>query len=236
MKQTANFAIIVAAGKGVRMGANVRKQYLKLGQMPILARTVMAFDECSTILEIYLVIPKEDMDYCQKHILAPFAFKKKIHLVEGGHERQASVLNGLKKISRRDDLQEETIVLIHDGVRPFADQTLISDCIQSAMAHGSGIPAVKIIDTVKKVRDDSVIEKTVERDCLYAVQTPQTFKLSLILNAFEHAEKDGFTGTDDASILEHSGEKVFITKGSRLNIKITEPEDLIFAEYMIAQT
>ncbi|MBU8909993.1 MAG: 2-C-methyl-D-erythritol 4-phosphate cytidylyltransferase [Desulfobacterales bacterium] len=233
MDELRHFVIIVAAGKGLRMGHNTKKQYLHLAGMPVLARTVMVFDQCEHIHEIILVIPKDDGGYCKTHIIDPYGFKKKIHLVEGGEERQHSVLSGLKLIRDKMNRDKEAIVMIHDGVRPFVNQNIIKDCILTAIEYGACIPAVKITDTVKEVLPDLVIQKTLNRENLYKAQTPQTFKLGLLLRAFEYAVKTSFQGTDDASLVEHLGHKVAIIKGSKLNIKITTPEDLVLGEHLL---
>ncbi|WP_413907877.1 2-C-methyl-D-erythritol 4-phosphate cytidylyltransferase [Desulfobacula sp.] len=233
MHPSQNFVIVVAAGKGLRMGSEIKKQYLYLDKIPILSRTIMAFDSCDQVHEIVLVIPKQDHEYCKKHIIDPFGFAKKIHLVEGGNKRQDSVLNGLKRVNDRINIDKETIVLIHDGVRPFVNQNIIKACIQKTIEYGACIPGVKITETVKQVCPDSSIQKTLNRQFLYTAQTPQTFKLDLILRAFDYAIKTCFSGTDDASLVEHLGEKVVIIKGSSLNIKITTQEDLILGKHML---
>jgi 2-C-methyl-D-erythritol 4-phosphate cytidylyltransferase len=228
-----NFAIIVAAGMGLRMGAKTKKQYLYLEGIPILSRTIMAFDTCDKVHEIVLVIPKQDHEYCKNNIIDPFGFTKKIHLVDGGNQRQDSVLNGLKHVRNAKNSAKEIIVLIHDGVRPFVNQDLIEDSIQNAIEHGACIPGVKITDTIKQVMPDSSIQKTLNRQSLYAAQTPQTFKFDLIWRAFDHSQKTCFSGTDDASILEHFGHKVIIIKGSKLNVKITTKQDLVLGKYLL---
>lgn len=216
------------------MGSKTKKQYLCLDGIPILTRTIMVFDQCEQLHEIVLVVPQEEMAYCKKHIIGPFGFTKKIHLVEGGKERQDSVLNGLKKVRDRMNLEKETIVMIHDGVRPFVDQCTIEDCIHNAIEYGACIPAVKITDTVKQVFEDLSIQKTLNRENLYKAQTPQSFKMDLIWRAFEYAMTTSFSGTDDASLVEHAGQKVFAIKGSKLNIKITTPEDLALGKYLLS--
>jgi 2-C-methyl-D-erythritol 4-phosphate cytidylyltransferase len=258
MNPLQNFVVIVAAGKGLRMGSAVKKQYLCLKGMPVLSQTITAFDACDAIREIVLVIPDPDHDYIQHHILAPFNFSKKIHLVAGGKERQESVLNGLNRVKdqvnarvknrEKDQIEDpvkgqadtdnsnlfhNTIVLIHDGVRPFVDQGLIKASIDGARKFGACIPGLPITDTVKQAGLDGLAQKTMDRTCLYTVQTPQAFRLDLILRAFAHAHETGFVGTDDASLVEHMGQKVRIIKGDKLNIKITTPEDLDWGEFFL---
>ncbi|MCD4722789.1 MAG: 2-C-methyl-D-erythritol 4-phosphate cytidylyltransferase [Desulfobacula sp.] len=233
MDELRHFAIIVAAGKGLRMDQKMKKQYLHLDGIPILTRTIMAFDKCDPVHEIILVVPKQEKMYCKTHIIDPYGFKKKIHLVEGGKKRQDSVLKGLNYIRDKMSRDKEAIIMIHDGVRPFVNQNIIKDCIWNAVEYGACIPGVKITDTVKHVSSDYFIQKTLNRENLYNAQTPQTFKLDLILRAFEHAGKILFLGTDDASLVEHLGHKVVIINGSKLNIKITTPEDLVLGKYLL---
>ncbi len=215
------------------MGSKTKKQYLTLDEIPILTRTIMAFDSCDQIHEIILVIPKQDRKFCKNHVLKPFGFSKKIHVVDGGRERQDSVLNGLKRVSDKSTRNKEIIILIHDGVRPFINQQLIEACIENAIEHGACIPGIKISDTIKQTCPDSYIQKTINRQFLFAAQTPQTFKLNVIMQAFAHAAKTRFSGTDDASLVEHSGGRVVVIKGSKRNIKITTREDLILAEHFL---
>jgi 2-C-methyl-D-erythritol 4-phosphate cytidylyltransferase len=166
-------------------------------------------------------------------MIDPFGLTKKIHLVAGGQQRQDSVLNGLTLIRDRMNCEQDTIVMIHDGVRPFVDQFLIEACIQKAGKYGACIPAVKITDTVKQVSGDGFVHRTLDRETLYKAQTPQTFKMALIWGAFEHAGATSFSGTDDASLVEHYGRKVTTTRGSDLNIKLTTPDDLAFGKYLL---
>ena len=146
-------------------------------------------------------------------------------LVPGGAERQQSVFNGLKHV-------EADIVLVHDGARPFIQEELIHQLTEAASLHAGAIVAVPVKDTIKKVQDRSVVE-TVERSSLWAVQTPQAFRVSILYKAHQEAENDQFLGTDDASLLERMGEQVVIIEGDYDNIKITTQEDLYFAEAIL---
>jgi len=228
-----HIAIIVAGGKGQRMQSRQKKQYLELSKIPILTRTITVFDSHDKICDIILVVPEADRKFCRETILEPFCFTTPIHLVAGGIRRQESVFNGLKKACKLSPDLGKTMVLIHDGVRPFIGKTLIDDCIEKAIINGACIPAVKITDTVKKVLDGQKIAKTLDRDSLYKAQTPQVFRLDLVLKAYEHAKITSFVGTDDASLMEHAGLPVFVTKGSLFNIKLTTPEDLSLADYFL---
>lgn len=215
------------------MGADIKKQYLCLDKIPVLSRTVMKFDATDSITDIILVIPKQDRAYCQEHILSPYGFKKKIHLVDGGAQRQDSVYNGLKVCQDLAESNKNSFVLIHDGVRPFVSSELIEDCLLMAKKHGGCIPGLAVSDTIKQVGSDNIILKTVSRESLFAVQTPQAFELDLILNAFEYGYHTNFSGTDDSSFVEHYGKKVFITSGSKFNIKLTTSDDLILGEQLL---
>lgn len=228
-----HIVIIVAAGKGMRMQSREKKQYLKLDKVPVLTRTIAAFDSHEKIRDIILVLPKGDRAFCRDFVIKPYGIQTPIHLVNGGATRQESVFNGLEKACGLSPLLSTTLVLIHDGVRPFVDGALINDCIAKAIITGACIPAVKITDTVKKVMGKE-ISKTLDRESLFLAQTPQVFRLDLILKAYVRARKDLFTGTDDASIMEHVGFPVFVTKGSLANIKLTTPEDLCLARYFLS--
>lgn len=217
------------------MGGKLKKQYLMLGDVPVLSRTLMKFEACQFVDEIILVVPREDRKYCLEHIISPFNINKPLHVVDGGKERQDSVYNGLKKSRELAAKDENTIVLIHDGVRPFIEEKIIIDCIEKAVKHGGCIPGIRITDTVKRVGHDSQVTETMNREYLCVVQTPQTFKLELILSAYEYGYKTFFSGTDDASFVEHLGERVHVTAGSKFNIKLTTSDDLILGEQILSK-
>jgi 2-C-methyl-D-erythritol 4-phosphate cytidylyltransferase len=222
-------AIIVAAGQGVRMGNSIPKQYLKLGDHPILAYSLMAFSLCSSVDKLYLVIPESDVDYCCHKIVRPLKLITDIQLVPGGSHRQFSVYNGLRKIEDRPG-----IVVIHDGVRPFVKPDHIQICIQGAREAGACILAVPVADTLKKVNSSNLIDGTIERKGVWQAQTPQAFAYDLITQAHEKARVDGFIASDDALLVERLGQQVKIVTGNRNNFKITTPEDLRIAQAMLA--
>lgn len=223
-------AIIVAAGKGVRMNDKLRKQYLLLAGHPILAYSLMAFDSCDLIDCIILVVPQKDIDYCWKNIVAPLKLCKKIDLVPGGEKRQDSVYNGLMAA----DKDAAEIVVIHDGVRPFVSQKQAAACIAGAKEYGACILGIPIDDTLKQVNTSGFICSTLKRDDILLAQTPQAFQYDLIIKAHENAKRKGFACTDDASLVEILGGKVKIVYGSKRNIKITSREDLIFATALLS--
>ena len=222
------FAIIVAAGKGVRMNDPMRKQYLLLAGRPILGHTLLAFDACHLIDKIFLVIPEEDLDFCNKNILYPLKLQKKVVLVSGGAQRQESVYNGLLAIDNN-----ESIVIIHDGVRPFVSPEQLAACIAGAKVFGACILGLPASDTLKSVNSSGYIDKTLERDTVWFAQTPQAFQYTVIRKAHENARQEGYTGTDDALLVERLGKKIKVISGSRNNIKITTREDLVFAQSLI---
>lgn len=220
-------AIIVAAGKGVRMKGNTRKQYLDLSGKPVLAHSVKMFDACDLIHDIIIVVPEEDIDYCQTHIVSPLMFKSSVRLVPGGDQRQDSVYNGLQAIDNKS-----VTVVIHDGVRPFVRLKELEACILSAKEFDACILGFPADDTIKQVNKSGVIEKTLSRENIRLAQTPQAFRYRLIMEAHETARREGYTGTDDASLVERLGKDIKIINGSRFNIKITTREDLILARAM----
>ncbi|MBC2696656.1 MAG: 2-C-methyl-D-erythritol 4-phosphate cytidylyltransferase [Desulfobacteraceae bacterium] len=225
-------AIIVAAGKGVRMDDNVRKQYLLLDNRPIINHTIEVFDECNIIDEILLVVPEEDFVFCNENILNQQNFQKKVSLVPGGVKRQDSVYNGLLAI---DNIIDDSIVVIHDGVRPFIRSEQLTECITYATDYDACIFGIPAYDTLKKVNSSGFIEDTIERNTIWFAQTPQAFKYNLIRKAHENAICTGINGTDDAMLVEQLGIKVRVVMGSRCNVKITTKEDLLLARAMVIE-
>jgi 2-C-methyl-D-erythritol 4-phosphate cytidylyltransferase len=221
-------AIIVAAGKGNRMNDTVPKQYLMLAGRPIVSHTLLAFDSCELIEKIIFVIPEEDTDFCQKKIILPLNIHTQVHLVYGGTSRQDSVFNGLQVIKHKHSL-----VVIHDGVRPFVTDELLTACIKGARETGACILGIPIPDTVKQVTGTGYIENTLDRDTIWLAQTPQVFQYELIRQAHEIARKDSVTGSDDALLVERLGHPVKILMGSSSNIKITTRKDLLMGETIL---
>lgn len=222
------YAIIVAAGKGLRMQDSIRKQYMELDGKPILAYTLMTFNRCEQIDQIVVALPAEDIEFCRREILPAAHMEKETDLVIGGARRQDSVYNGLNAIESNDG-----IVLIHDGVRPFVRQKHLQTCIKIAHKHRACILGIPVFDTVKQVNAKNEIVQTRQRDTLWLAQTPQAFQLKLIKEAHAAAKREGFSGTDDASLVERLGAAVKIIPGNRSNIKITHPEDLKLARALL---
>jgi len=226
-----SIALIPAAGMGKRMGASINKQYLQLNGMPIVARTISVFEQCPLIDAIYLVIPAEEIPYCQEHVVEACGFSKVTTIVPGGRERQQSVMNGLKAM--REYVCDEDVILIHDGVRPLVTENMLRDSIKIAGIHDGAVAAVPVKDTIKTVQH-GVVRDTPPRELLWQAQTPQSFRFGKIFAAHLSAEADGFAGTDDSSLIERSGGEVHIIQGDYRNIKITTPEDLILAEAFLS--
>ncbi len=215
---------------GKRMGASINKQYITLAGMPIVAHTIEVFQNCGLISGIILVIPEDEIPYCQKEVVERYSLTGVTSIVAGGAERQNSVMNGLKAL--RNIAADNDLVLIHDGVRPFIDKQTIEEAMAATGENRGSLVAVPVKDTIK-VATEGIVTATPERSTLWHAQTPQTFRYMQIMSAHEKAEKEGFTGTDDCSLVERYGGVIQIVKGSYTNIKITTPEDLILAEAFI---
>jgi len=215
--------VIAAAGQGKRMGAKIPKQFIELKGKPVLYHSICLFNEHPFIQEIVVVTSKEDIAQTEE------ITKDLTHVtvVEGGKERQESVLCGLKA------LRNSEFVLIHDAARPFATQDLINRLIARVAETGAVIPAVPVKDTIKVVNEKREVQSTPPRQSLWAVQTPQAFRLSTILEAHHWAQERQFLGTDDATLLEAKGLTVHVIDGEYSNIKLTTPEDLQVAEKII---
>ncbi|WP_339318670.1 2-C-methyl-D-erythritol 4-phosphate cytidylyltransferase [Paenibacillus sp. FSL R10-2734] len=215
--------VIVAAGRGTRMGTAESKQYLLLQGKPIIVHTLEVFQQHELISEIVLVTGEEDVERCREWIQL-YKLDKVKAIVPGGSERQHSVHRGLLKLTTQ-------WVMVHDGVRPFVHPNEIEACYGRAMQIGASVLAVPVKDTIKQVDNEGKVLSTPDRRSLWAIQTPQTFRLSELLEAYAAAERDGFLGTDDASLAERAGIPVSVVEGSYRNIKITTPDDLDFAEF-----
>jgi 2-C-methyl-D-erythritol 4-phosphate cytidylyltransferase len=221
-------AVIVSAGKGLRFMEGKKKQFTFLEGKPILAHALDKFEACPLIRSVRLVVGQEDMDYCLKEIVEKYRFQKVSKIVPGGKWRQESVKNGIDALPKDVD-----IVAIHDGVRPLITQAMIEDSIHAAGQYGAVVLAIPVKETIKMSNPDGTVLKTLDRESLWQVQTPQAFQIDVIREAHNRATADGFVGTDDASLVERLGVKVHILTGSHTNIKITTPEDLVLASLFL---
>ena len=219
-------AIILAGGKGKRMGANISKQYIEINGKPILYYTLKRFSDCKDIDRIILVLPKDEIDYCKEEVLDKYSLKVDL-IVEGGKERQDSVNNALEQII------DDEIVLIHDGARPFVSQRIIDEGIKYARLYGASAPGVMPKDTIKIKSDENFSLSTPDRNTLVAIQTPQVFKLNIIKDCHRKVKEENLKVTDDTMVVELYGNKVYLYEGDYTNIKVTTPEDLILAEKLI---
>ena len=219
-------AIILAGGKGKRMGKDISKQFILVKDKPIIYYTIKKFSDCKLIDEIILVLPKDEIEYCKKEVLEKYSLKVD-KIIAGGKERQDSVYNGLKALKSSD------IVLIHDGARPFVSEKIILDGIENAKKYGAAAPGVMPKDTIKVKDDFSFSKETLKRESLIAIQTPQVFKKDIIVKCHERVRENNVSVTDDTMVVEKYGYKVYLYDGDYINIKVTTPEDLILCEYLV---
>jgi 2-C-methyl-D-erythritol 4-phosphate cytidylyltransferase len=219
-------AIIVAAGRGERMGASRPKAFLDLAGQPLLLRSALAFEAAPSVEGIVAVVPPEEIEPARA-MLAPV--RKLRAVVAGGSRRQDSVLEGMKQAP--DGFAG--IVLVHDAARPLVDVPLVEGVVRAAAETGAALPVLGLVDTVKRVRDGRVVE-TLDRAELGGAQTPQGFRIALLVEAYEAAFRDRVTLTDEAMAVERLGRPVQAVAGSPLNKKITTPEDLAWAEGVLS--
>jgi 2-C-methyl-D-erythritol 4-phosphate cytidylyltransferase len=220
-------AIIVAAGKGTRMGAKGDKLFLELGGCPIVAHTWQRFDEAGCIDEIVMVV-RDGMQAAFREMGESYRFRKKLALVVGGKERQDSVWNGLEALSPGTE-----IVAIQDAARPCTSPLLIAATVAAAWETGAAVAAQAITDTVKESRDGRLIERTMDRSQLWAVQTPQTFRVEIIRRALSEVRQRGLLVTDDTAACELIGQPVRLVVSAQPNPKVTRPEDLPCIEALL---
>jgi len=219
---TSEYALIVAGGKGTRIKSKLPKQFIELCGLPILMHTILAFYRYSSSIKIILVLPEDDFEtwqaLCKKH-----NFTHSLILQKGGGSRFQSVKNGLDKI------EGDGLVAIHDGVRPLVSEDIIGASFRLAAVHQCAVASVRLKDSIRITDQDNT--KAMDRSRFRLIQTPQTFQVNLIKQAYQMKEDPSLT--DDASVAEHSGHTISLFEGSYENIKITTPEDLIVAEALI---
>jgi 2-C-methyl-D-erythritol 4-phosphate cytidylyltransferase len=231
-------AIIPAAGMGTRMAPAGKKgapskQWVEINGAPIVAHTLRVFARNPQITQIVVALRKSEMENFRK-MLEKERIAAKVEMVEGGEHRQESVANALASLKAAKD----DVVLVHDAVRPFVDDDIISSVIREVEKHGAAIAGLPAIDTIKQVEraaEGAIITSTIPRERVVQAQTPQGFRYELIKRAFDSAIADGFMGTDEASLVERLGESVWVVMGSARNIKITTPSDMELAEFLLTR-
>lgn len=216
------FALILAGGKGLRMGTDLPKQFLLLAGKPVLMHTLEAFYKSDPQIEIILVLPAEHQTYWSE-LCTKFTFTVKHQVVSGGAVRFDSVRNGLKLI------KEEGLIAVHDGVRPLVSSELIRKCFEAAMEKGAVIPVFELTESIRRIKGSRSYAE--DRNLFRSVQTPQTFRSEILQKAYEQPFREVFT--DDASVVEAAGYEITLVDGARENIKITNPQDLLLAEQLL---
>lgn len=213
-------AIIVAGGSGKRMKTDVPKQFLLINKKPILIHTLEVFEKCDIINNIIVVCNTQYISYCNA-LVKKYGLYKIKNIIAGGEQRQNSVYNAIK-------ITDCDIVCIHDAVRMFVKNNLIVQTINQCENNDGCICAVKVKDTIK--RCNNYVQETLDRENLYQIQTPQSFKTQILKKVYDKAIKENFIATDDSGLMEHYGYKIKLINGDYFNIKITTPEDLLFAK------
>lgn len=210
------------------MGGTVPKQFRALRGKPILYYTLKTLEESGLIDSLVLVVPEKELEQARADWLEHPVIVKQV--VAGGEKRQDSVFNGYQALPADTD-----IVLVHDGVRPFLSKEMIQETINVAEKFGAAITAIPVNDTIKQVDSSGKVERTVDREGLWRVQTPQVFRYDLLGEAFRNAQKNSFYGTDEGALIEYLGQEVRVVDGSEWNLKITRPEDMVLGESIVAK-
>jgi len=223
-------ALVPAAGSGVRMGTDTKKQYLTLDGIPILGHVLKKLEASTVIDSVVVIVNPGEEEYCRTAVVDALGVRKVAAIVPGGKERQDSVYNGLLALSA-----DTSIVVIHDGVRPVINHGILQAVVQAAETYGAAICAVPVKDTVKLVGEDGFVARTLPRGRLWLIQTPQAFRYETIMEAYKKARTEKFFATDDAGLVEFSGKPVKIVPGSYKNIKITTPEDLVMVSVFLQE-
>lgn len=222
----ANYAIVVAAGKGARFGGDTPKQFFLLHERPVIAHTLQRFEESALIARVVIAAAPAWLSYLSREIVERFHFKKCETIVPGGERRQDSVWAGLQALP----LKAKDIVVVHDAVRPFFSTKLLEGVVAACEQHDGCIPALPLPDTVKQVAGEMLVA-TLDRDGLKLAQTPQAFRSEALLRAFQRAQHEQMQGTDEAALVERNGGRVAWIAGEISNLKITTPDDLKLAEF-----
>jgi 2-C-methyl-D-erythritol 4-phosphate cytidylyltransferase len=226
-------AIVPSAGMGKRFNAKTRKTFARLGDVPLLLHALKHLQNEPAIDEVIPVVRKEDIERTFS-LAREHSLDKIRRIAPGGQERQDSIYNALTMILQdRSDRCASCSVLIHDGVRPHIPEGLIESLMQAGAGADGVIPAIPVKDTIKEVDGNNMVMATLDRERVRAVQTPQFFSFTALLNAYRQAFDDGYYGTDDASLIERTGGRVRVIEGSPFNIKVTTPEDLEMVQYLL---
>lgn len=224
-------AVIVAAGEGKRMGGSIPKPFLSVGGQPLILRTLVRFSESQMVQKIVVVVAPEEITRCENLIQSDPRLGGREYLLQpGGARRQDSVSRGLMRLDADCE-----VVVIHDGARPLVSPSLIDRCIEAAFKDGAVVVGVPVRDTIKIVTSDRHVRETPGRDSLWEIQTPQVFRAEIIREAYSRAAREGTEATDDAMLVERLGKSVALLEGHRTNIKITDPEDLVFVEALLRE-
>ncbi|NLV57454.1 MAG: 2-C-methyl-D-erythritol 4-phosphate cytidylyltransferase [Clostridiales bacterium] len=219
-------AVVLAGGRGERMGRGENKVFVPLRGIPAIVRAIAPF---STLCSHLVVVARQEELAAMEQLLKRYGMSHLVHkVVPGGSNRQASVLAGLMALPPDAD-----VVLVHDGARALVTEAVIQRVINSAMEHGSGIASVPVTDTIKRAGGDGRVRETLPREELFAMQTPQGFRVELLRQAHNHALETGYLGTDDAALVEHMGLPVYLCRGDHENIKLTTPLDVALAERIL---
>lgn len=218
-------AVIAAGGSGTRFGTDVPKQFVEALGIPVIAHTISKFQSCKYIDSIVIVTHKDYIVFCSD-IVKEFHFDKVTSIIEGGSTRQMSVFKGIKAINT-------DYVLIHDAARPLIEENVITDCCMTLKNYGSCAVGTKVTDTVKMSSDGQYIDKTIDRNLLWQIQTPQCFERDFILRCHKNAAFEAYEATDDCALAEYYGEKIRLIEGSSKNIKLTSYSDLAVAEVLL---
>ena len=220
------YIIVVAGGKGTRMGGDIPKQFQLLGNRPVVMVTLERLHMIDPSIQLILVLPAVHFEEW-KELCRQYSFEVPLLLAQGGSTRFHSVQNGLAQV---DDI-EESLVGVHDGVRPFVSREMLENCFREALVHGAAIPMIDVQDSLRHIVGGNGVTEVVPRDRYRLVQTPQVFRLSLLRRAYEQRFVESFT--DDASVVEALGEQIVSVEGNRENIKLTTPFDLMVAKTLM---
>lgn len=223
------YVIIVAGGKGLRMGSDLPKQFIPVGGRPILMHTVEKFAQWDPQARLLLVLPAEHQDYWRM-LCREIGCRAEHRIVTGGETRFHSVRNALDVVKQDPDLGDDDLIAVHDGVRPFVSEKVITDCFHVAAESGAVVAALPMVDSLREVQPDGT-SQALDRSRYFAVHTPQVFRARLLLRAYEAPYSSLFT--DDASVVEALGKHIALVLSNRENIKITTPLDLAIARELL---